>query len=69
MFRSQVDGTDDFDMEEEDTVMESVRTKNIEEKIAFRNQLLKRKLEMEDELENLHKRARTVQERREVRNF
>ena len=70
MFRSQVDGTDDFmeDMEE-DTLMESVRTKNIEEKIAFRNQLLKRKLEMEDELESLHKRARTVQERREVRNF
>ena len=69
MFRSQVDGTDDFmeDMEE-DTLMESVRTKNIEEKIAFRNQLLKRKLEMEDELESLHKRARTVQERREVRN-
>jgi len=66
MFRSQVDGTDDFmeDMEE-DTLMESVRTKNIEEKIAFRNQLLKRKLEMEDELESLHKRARTVQERRE----
>ena len=51
--------------------MESVRTKNMEEKIAFRNQLLKRKLEMEDELENLHKRARTVQERREVlkKNF
>ena len=70
MFRSQVDGTDDFmeDMED-DTSMESVRTKNSEEKIAFRNQLLKRKLEMEDELESLHKRARTVQERREVRNF
>ena len=70
MFRSQVDGTDDFmeDMEE-DTLMESVRTKNIEEKVAFRNQLLKRKLEMEDELESLHKRARTVQERREVRNL
>ena len=59
MFRSQVDGADDLveDMEEE--------SKTIAERIAFRNQLLKRKLEMEDELEDLQKRARTVQERRE----
>ena len=66
MFRSQVDGADDLveDMEEE-----SVPTKNIAERIAFRNQLLKRKLEMEDELEDLQKRARTVQERREVSSF
>ena len=65
MFRSQVDGADDLveDMEESDP------PKNIAERVAFRNQLLKRKLEMEDELEDLQKRARTVQERREVRKY
>ena len=64
MFRSQVDGTDDI--LEEMVEAESVPARNIEDRIAFRNQLLKRKLEMEDEMEDLQKRARIVRERREV---
>ena len=67
MFRSQVDGSDDLVEDMEESVPPP--TNNIEERIAFRNQLLKRKLEMEDEMEDLQKRARIVQERREVRNF
>ena len=67
MFRSQVDGSDDIVEDMEESIPPPAN--NIEERIAFRNQLLKRKLEMEDEMEDLQKRARTVQERREVRSF
>ena len=71
LFKSQVDGCDDVELdlaEEKDMKEELVPIQNIQERIAFRNQLLKRKLEMEEEMADLQKRARTVEERREVRH-
>jgi len=68
LFKSQVDGCDDVELdlaEEKDMKEELVPIQNIQERIAFRNQLLKRKLDMEEEMADLQKRARTVEERRE----
>ena len=63
LFKTQVDGCDDS-IDDVDDV--AVNNNNIVERLEFRNQLLKRKLEMEDEMAHLQKRAKTLQEKREV---
>jgi len=62
LFKTQVDGCDDS-IDDVDDV--AVNNNNIVERLEFRNQLLKRKLEMEEEMAHLQKRAKTLQEKRE----
>ena len=65
LFRSQVDGcTDQMEAEAEEEQGETVTS--LQERLAVRNHLLKRKLEMEDEIMHLQKRACVLQERKEV---
>ena len=68
LFRSQVDGcTDQMEAEAEEEQGEAVTS--LQERLAVRNHLLKRKLEMEDEIMHLQKRACVLQERKEVNLF
>ena len=57
LFKTQVDGCND-DLEDESEV--------VEQKIQLRDSLLKRKLELEDEMIHWEKRARTAEDKREV---
>ena len=69
LFRSQVDGcTDQMEAEAEGVAMEDQgeAVTSVQERLAVRNHLLKRKLEMEDEMMHLQKRACVLQERKEV---
>ena len=69
LFRSQVDGcTDQMEAEAEGVAMEDQgeTLTSVQERLAVRNHLLKRKLEMEDEMMHLQKRACVLQERKEV---
>lgn len=65
LFKSQVDGCDDL-VDEVDDKDEPLLNNNFVERLEFRNQLLKRKLEMEEEMENLQKKAKILQDKREV---
>jgi len=64
LFKSQVDGCDDL-VDEVDDKDEPLLNNNFVERLEFRNQLLKRKLEMEEEMENLQKKAKILQDKRE----
>ena len=69
LFRSQVDGcTDQMEAEAEGVAVEDQgeAVTSLQERLAVRNHLLKRKLEMEDEMMHLQKRACVLQERKEV---
>ena len=69
LFKSQVDGCEDLEIElssDSDNFNPSNQDFSLEERIQFRNQLLKRKLEMEDEMHQLSKRAKYLQEKKEV---
>ena len=69
LFRSQVDGcTDQLEAEAEGVAMEDQgeAVSSLQERLAVRNHLMKRKLEMEDEMMHLQKRACVLQERKEV---
>ena len=67
LFKTQVDGCDDDMIDEvEQTEHGHVNNNYLAERIQVRNELLKRKLEMEDEMEHLQKRARFLQDKREV---
>ena len=69
LFRSQMDGcTDQMEAEAEGVAMEDQgeAVTSVQERLAVRNHLLKRKLEMEDEMMHLQKRACVLQERKEV---
>ena len=65
LFRSQVDGCTD-QMEAEAVEEQGEAVTSLQERLAVRNHLLKRKLEMEDEMMHLQKRACVLQERKEV---
>ena len=65
LFRSQVDGCTD-QMEAEAVEEQGEAVASLQERLAVRNHLLKRKLEMEDEIMHLQKRACVLQERKEV---
>jgi len=68
LFKSQVDGCEDLEIElssDADNFNPSNQDFSLEERIQFRNQLLKRKLEMEDEMHQLSKRAKYLQEKKE----
>ena len=65
LFRSQVDGCTDH-MEAEAVEEQGEAVASLQERLAVRNHLLKRKLEMEDEIMHLQKRACVLQERKEV---
>ena len=69
LFRSQLDGcTDQLEAEAEGVAVEDQgeAVTSLQERLAVRNHLLKRKLEMEDEMMHLQKRACVLQERKEV---
>ena len=70
LFRSQVDGcTDQLEAEAEGVAAMEAQGEavtSLQERLAVRNHLLKRKLEMEDEMMHLQKRACVLQERKEV---
>ena len=69
LFRSQLDGcTDHLEAEAEGVAVEDQgeAVTSLQERLAVRNHLLKRKLEMEDEMMHLQKRACVLQERKEV---
>ena len=69
LFRSQVDGcTDQMEAEAEGVAVEDQgeAVTSLQERLAVRNHLMKRKLEMEDEMMHLQKRACVLQERKEV---
>ena len=65
LFKTQVDGCDDsiYDVDDADVAVDNNK---FVERLELRNQLLKRKLEMEEEMEHLQKRAKILQEKREV---
>jgi len=68
LFRSQLDGcTDQIEAEAEGVAMEDQgeTLTSLQERLAVRNHLLKRKLEMEDEMMHLQKRACVLQDRKE----
>merc|ERR1712126_179347 len=64
LFKTQVDGCDDsiYDVDDADVAVDNNK---FVERLELRNQLLKRKLEMEEEMEHLQKRAKILQEKRE----
>merc|ERR1712025_50256 len=64
LFKSQEDGCADL-VDEVDDKDEPLLNNNFVERLEFRNQLLKRKLEMEEEMENLQKKAKILQDKRE----
>jgi len=64
MFKSQIDGCEDVEIELSDAAA-NYKNSYLEERIMFRNELLKRKLEMEDEMQQLSKRAKFLQEKKE----
>ena len=67
LFKSQVDGCEDLEIElSSDSDNFNPNNQNLEDRILYRNQLLKRKLEMEDEMHQLSKRAKYLQEKKEV---
>jgi len=64
--KSQVDGADDLSEDSGNEESGTSMVYSIEERIELRNSLLKRKKEMESEIETLQKKARILQEVREV---
>jgi len=64
--KSQVDGADDLSEDSANDESETSMVYSIEERIELRNSLLKRKKEMETEIETLQKKAKILQEVREV---
>jgi len=64
--KSQVDGADDLSEDSSNDESETSTVYSIEERIELRNSLLKRKKEMETEIETLQKKAKILQEVREV---
>jgi len=64
--KSQVDGADDISEESGNEESGTCMVYSIQERIELRNSLLKRKREMETEIETLQKKAKILQEVREV---
>jgi len=64
--KSQVDGADDISEESGNEESGTSTVYSIQERIELRNSLLKRKREMETEIETLQKKAKILQEVREV---
>ena len=60
LFKTQVDGCDDIIEDDVAPIL------SFQEKLELRNSLLKRKFEMEEEMDDLRKRARIIQDKREV---
>lgn len=63
LFKTQVDGCDDLIDDDEAPEL------SFQDKLELRNSLLKRKFEMEEEMDELRKRARIIQDKREVRRL
>jgi len=64
--KSQIDGANDISDSDTDDAEESVAFQSVEERIELRNSLLKRKREMESQMDKLQKKANLLQEKREV---